>query len=86
MLLNETGRNKTFSIWWKGSKKEKKKSSGHFQMLVILMITKDKGNCSLAGITFLDKLAALPLRKEIIKMVTGKKKKSFVDLVLVASL
>lgn len=55
-------------------------------MLLILMITKDKGNCSLAGITFLDKLAALPLRKEIIKMVTGKKKKSFVDLVLVASL
>lgn len=65
--------------------RKKEKSSGHFQMLVILMITKDKGNCSLAGVTFLDKLAALPLRKEIIKMVTGKKK-SFVDLVLVASL
>lgn len=42
-------------------------------MLVILMIIKDKGNCSLVGITFLGKLAALPLRKEIIKMVTGKK-------------
>lgn len=28
---------------------EKEKSSGHFQMLVVLMITKGKGNCSLAG-------------------------------------
>lgn len=55
-----------------GKEVGKKKSSGHFQMLVFLMITKDKGNCSLAGMTllFLDKLADLPLRKEIIKMVT----------------
>lgn len=80
------GEIKPFQSGGKEVRKKKKKSSGHFQMLVILMITKDKGNCSLAGITFLDKLAALPLRKEIIKMVTGKKKKSFVDLVLVAPL
>lgn len=43
---------------------------------VVLMITQDKGNCSLAGMTwlFIDKLADLPLRKEVIKMVTEKKK------------
>lgn len=45
-------------------------------MLIVLIITKDKGNCSLPGMTwlFLDKLADLPLRKEITKMVTKEKK------------
>lgn len=45
-------------------------------MLVVLIITKDKGNCSLPGMTwlFLDKLPDLLLRKEIIKMVIEEKK------------
>lgn len=72
MLLNETQRNKKFSTWKKRSRR--KKSSGHFQSSS--NDNKDKGNCSLAGMTwlFIDKLADLPLRKEVIKMVTEKKK------------
>lgn len=77
----------TKSFQFGGEKGEKKQISDHFQMLVVLMITKDKGNCRLAGMTwlFIDKLAHLPLKKEIIKMVTEEKKNLLLvhDLVLV---
>lgn len=74
MLLNETGERKSFQSV--GKEVGKKQSSDHFHMLVVLIITKDKGNCSLPGMTwlFLDKLPDLLLRKEIIKMVIEEKK------------
>jgi len=42
VLLNETRRKGEFSIMWKA--REKKESFYNFQMLIVLIITKDKGN------------------------------------------
>lgn len=57
----EKGKAKVFNH--EEREKKKKEHSDHLQMLIVLIITKDKSNCSLAGMTwlFLAKLADLPL-------------------------